>query len=88
MRVWDVIGSQELTLSLEDFVRILVNYRLVFVQNYADIQAAFEALAGAGNSVVDRAGLLTKLYGLGEMFSAGELADALGVITGKQLKNG
>ena len=31
MRVWDVIGSQELTLSLEDFVRILVNYRLVFV---------------------------------------------------------
>ncbi|KAH0576396.1 putative flagellar associated protein [Spironucleus salmonicida] len=86
--LWEMVGTNEITLSLSDFVRILVNYRFVQAQSYDDIVSAFSILAGEQNAVIDRNTLLNKFYSLAEQFNAGELTDCLGLMSGKVIKQG
>ena len=48
-----MVGAKDITLSLDDFVRVLVNYRLIARPTLSVIRAAFEAL-GAKGALVDR----------------------------------
>ena len=47
------MGARDITLSLDDFVRVLVNYRLISKPTFGVIRDAFEAL-GAKGALVDR----------------------------------
>ena len=72
----EAIGANEITLGLDDFVRILINYRQISKPRYHGVKAAFEAL-GAKGGMIDRLSFLTALYNHGEVISPQEWLESL-----------
>lgn len=86
--LWDKIGQNEITLSLDDFVRILVNYRQVFEYSFSDIESSFLDLgADKTTKKFDKMTLLRFLFENGEKMTEGEAQDCLGLLSGKTISN-
>ena len=46
-----MIGSNDVTISLDDFVRILVNYRKVYAPGFEALKEAFDVIGAKGGSL-------------------------------------
>ena len=77
-----MVGARDITLSLDDFVRLLVNYRLIARPTLGVIRAAFEAL-GAKGALVDRQTFVQLMERYGESISTGDLYAMIGQLTEK-----
>ncbi|CAL6003796.1 Putative_flagellar associated protein [Hexamita inflata] len=80
--LWEIIGSNEITLSLQDFIRILVNYRQIQKPHQAVLRQAFETL-GAKGGLIDKQSFQNALQNLGEQFNFVELMDCIALLTEK-----
>lgn len=81
--LWELVGADDVTLSLQEFVRILVNHRPVLPYKMEDIVRAFTVFgADEAVGVLDKATLINALVNNGENFSGGELMDALSILAG------
>ena len=81
--LWELVGADDVTLSLQEFVRILVNHRPVLPYKMEDIVRAFTVFgADEAVGVLDKATLINALVNNGESFSGGELMDALSILAG------
>lgn len=58
--LWEAIGGNEITISLDDFVRILVNYRKIQSFTAEQLKEAFDVI-GAKGGMVDKATFLNSL---------------------------
>lgn len=81
--LWELVGSDGVTLGLQDFIRILVNHRPIVPYKLDDIIRAFAAF-GADETVgvLDKTTLISALVNNSEAFTGGELMDALTILAG------
>eukprot|EP00703_Trepomonas_sp_PC1_P002290 JAP94316.1 Putative flagellar associated protein [Trepomonas sp. PC1] len=82
--LWEAIGGNEITISLDDFVRILVNYRKVQIPGFEALKQAFDII-GAKGGMVDKATFLNTLQEFGEKLTMEDLENFLKELTAKGL---
>lgn len=80
--LWEAIGLNEITLGLDDFVRILVNYRKISRPLFSELKYAFEIL-GAKGGLMDKTKFTNALTTYGEPFVHQDLTDAINILSEK-----
>ena len=81
--LWELVGSDGVTLGLQDFIRILVNHRPIVPYKLDDIIRAFAAFGAEETvGVLDKTTLISALVNNSEAFTGGELMDALTILAG------
>ena len=82
--LWETIGANDVTIGLDEFVRILVNYRKVSAPGFEMLKEAFNVI-GAKGGMVDKQTFQTALTTLGEPLTVQELIDFIKLLSDKGL---